>query len=81
MQHVDSWKSLRSMSEQAFMINGKTVAFQTTYKVPFQRLQRPVVAVKGVKSRFDLWLCWPEARKKHCTSCGMHEKDRQRGLP
>ena len=25
MQHVDSWKSLCSMSEQAFMINGKIV--------------------------------------------------------
>ena len=25
MQHVHSWKSLCSMSEQAFMINGKSV--------------------------------------------------------
>ena len=50
MQHVDSWKNLCSMSEQAYDHWENCKQLRTKKNDHFKRLQRPVVVVKGVSS-------------------------------
>ncbi len=76
MQHVDGWKSLCSMSEQAYDQMG-TLSSSDHIQSGFPKATKAYGGCQGCQKLGSICGCAGQRQERHSTSYGMLEKDRQ----